>query len=329
MANSKFTTKSIGTLTLGEKLKKIRSERRISLVEAAKATHIQLKYLEHLENEEFECLPADVYVRGFLRSYAAFLGLSEQSLVRLYERERGVQKSIRKQEPKETFFRPVNFSSFIITPKAIVITFGTLLVFLGFFYLYREANIFISIPRLVVSEPLDGTTTNSKVIKVAGTSERDAEVAINGQGIVVNEEGNFAEEINLHPGSNIISVSAKNRFEKEIVKKIQVTAEFQDSGSNASGENSVSSGVNSGQGVKAELWASPNPTWVSVEADGSLVFSGVIPPEEHQTFEGKDSLKITSSKGNNTYVKINGVEKGLLSSDPGLAKDVLFTANNQ
>ena len=69
-----FTKKNIETLTLGEKLKKLRSERRISLGDVSRNTKIQIKYLEFIEEGAYDKLPADVYAKGFLKSYAEFLG---------------------------------------------------------------------------------------------------------------------------------------------------------------------------------------------------------------------------------------------------------------
>ena len=46
----RFTTKKIDSLTLGERMKKIRDERRLSLAEISKSTKIQIKYLEYIED---------------------------------------------------------------------------------------------------------------------------------------------------------------------------------------------------------------------------------------------------------------------------------------
>jgi len=62
-----------------------------------------VKYLEYLENGQYEKLPAEVYVRGFLRSYARYLNIDEQALVKLYERERNIQANLSQAPPKKTF----------------------------------------------------------------------------------------------------------------------------------------------------------------------------------------------------------------------------------
>ena len=67
--------------TIGPRLRAAREARNLSVQQAADDTRISLRFLEALEREEFEALPAPVYVRGFLRSYANYLGLEPQSLL--------------------------------------------------------------------------------------------------------------------------------------------------------------------------------------------------------------------------------------------------------
>jgi transcriptional regulator with XRE-family HTH domain len=60
---------------IGSGLREARERLGLTLDEAAAATRIQARHLQALEEERFEQLPEPVYVRGFLREYAGFLGL--------------------------------------------------------------------------------------------------------------------------------------------------------------------------------------------------------------------------------------------------------------
>ena len=62
-------------MSIGEQLRTIRESKHQSLEQAAQATHIRLKYLQALENDDYLSLPSDVQGKGFLRLYAGFLGL--------------------------------------------------------------------------------------------------------------------------------------------------------------------------------------------------------------------------------------------------------------
>lgn len=68
----------------GDQLKREREMRGVSLEEIAAATRIAPRYLEALENEQWDQLPGGVFNRGFIRSVAHFLGLDEDSLVAEY-----------------------------------------------------------------------------------------------------------------------------------------------------------------------------------------------------------------------------------------------------
>ena len=66
---------------IGNSLRDARLRRRIELAQAEQATKIRGKYLRALEDEEFELLPSETYVKGFLRTYAEYLGLDGQVYV--------------------------------------------------------------------------------------------------------------------------------------------------------------------------------------------------------------------------------------------------------
>ncbi len=66
---------------VGEALRRARQERGITVEDAERVTRIPRKYLIALEQGEYGLLPAPVYARGFLRSYASYLGLDPRELM--------------------------------------------------------------------------------------------------------------------------------------------------------------------------------------------------------------------------------------------------------
>jgi cytoskeleton protein RodZ len=66
---------------IGNSLREARTRRSIGLAQAEQATKIRGKYLRALEDEHFDVLPAQTYVKGFLRTYADYLGLDGQLYV--------------------------------------------------------------------------------------------------------------------------------------------------------------------------------------------------------------------------------------------------------
>ena len=60
---------------IGNSLREARVRRGIDFAQAELATKIRAKYIRALEEENFTSIPGDAYIRGFLRTYADYLGL--------------------------------------------------------------------------------------------------------------------------------------------------------------------------------------------------------------------------------------------------------------
>ncbi len=80
-------------ISLGIFLKKSREERHIELDEVVEATRIRRHNLEAIENEEWSKLPSQVFIKGFLKSYAAFLGLDKETVIHHYLRTSSFEKT--------------------------------------------------------------------------------------------------------------------------------------------------------------------------------------------------------------------------------------------
>jgi cytoskeleton protein RodZ len=66
---------------IGARLREARMSANIDINEVEARTKIRAKYLRAMENEEWDLLPGEVYVRSFLRTYGDFLGLDSRALV--------------------------------------------------------------------------------------------------------------------------------------------------------------------------------------------------------------------------------------------------------
>jgi hypothetical protein len=86
---------------IGNSLREARVRRGIDFAQAELGTKIRGKYLRALEDEQFDVLPAQTYVKGFLRTYAEYLGLDGQLYVDEYNSrfvvgEEGDQRLVRR-----------------------------------------------------------------------------------------------------------------------------------------------------------------------------------------------------------------------------------------
>jgi cytoskeleton protein RodZ len=72
------------TASFGSWLRRQREMRDISLRDIAERTKISLRYLEAMEVDRFDILPAPIFAKGFLREYARYVGLSPDEVVNHY-----------------------------------------------------------------------------------------------------------------------------------------------------------------------------------------------------------------------------------------------------
>jgi len=81
--------------SVGELLRREREAQGKSIDDVAKVTRMSSQTLAAIEDDRFSALPAPVYVKGHLRTYARFLGLDEEDMIQRYMR------STKQSEPAE------------------------------------------------------------------------------------------------------------------------------------------------------------------------------------------------------------------------------------
>ncbi len=321
MTESGFTRKKVASLTLGEKLQKFRTGHRKSLADVSRSIKIQVKYLEALESGSYAGLPADVYVRGFLRSYARYLGCDEEAILRMYERERNIQLSLKKKSSATNESLHIRWPSFIVTAKTVWTACVVLALSGVVLYLFREYHTFVSAPRLVILEPRDQRVVSEADIVVRGEADHGARVLINGQPALVDAQGNFMEKLLLQPGLNTIVVSAANRFGKERTETITIEAMFSPEQAMYD-ETAVMSEEN--HGVRVTISAPEKAVFVTVFADDVKVWNGQMAIGERKEFSADRNILVSSDNGKATYVEVGSESPRALSSEEQAVKDVLF-----
>lgn len=202
---------------LGDYLRQAREAKGISLQEVQEKTKIRQYYLEAIEDGNFEAIPGEVYQKGFIRNYAAVVGLDEQDVINRYnqlkEAKAVPEQPVAAPEPVSSKpkpqAQPVNGSKSakdVFQKKLFpyIILTGLVLVAVGGWMLVGKIDPKVK-PKAVVS----ATTSKPITIKsVAGkktdtpsmTSLRlkaDSDVWIR---LTEKETGNLIEEVTLHKG---------------------------------------------------------------------------------------------------------------------------------
>lgn len=228
MANFKVK-KILENITLGERLANLRKAKDLDLAILSKKTGISQKYLLALEEGKYQKLPSQLYGKNYLKSYLAALAVERvENYLKLFESEQLICQKVNNYPDsfkKTLFFNRQNVLKQIeITPQKIKLTLIGLVILICFGYLGWETKKFFSPPRLAIDMPENNLITNKQLIEIKGRTEKEANLAINGQEIFVARDGSFSEKIFLQDGLNIIEISAQKRYSKgnTIFRKVLV-----------------------------------------------------------------------------------------------------------
>lgn len=170
-------------------------------------------------------MPADVYAVGYLNKYCQFLGLKSEKIVADFTLERQIIANLRKNNqivPKREILEP----RLVITPKIILAIIGgiVLLGFLG--YILYGVRKFSQPPSLIISQPAEEANIKENSVKIIGRTDQDAIILINQQAVMVDEQGNFSQEVKLTKGLNEVEVKATNRIKKDNIKTLKILANY-------------------------------------------------------------------------------------------------------
>lgn len=168
--------------------------------------HIKIENLQALESAAWNSLPDPAFVQGFIKSYSQYLGLDAKYMLALYRREYDPKK-----HPQSTSVFKKRQTFFITPARLAAVTFAVIVVvFLG--YLFLQYTSILNSPKLVVNNPQDNQTTTVPVTLISGKTEKEATVAIDGEFVPVDQDGNFIKELKLTEGQNIIEIIAAKRL---------------------------------------------------------------------------------------------------------------------
>lgn len=194
--------------TVGEMLRSAREKKKLTIDQIEKATKIRAKFLMAMESNEFAKLPGPTFARGFVKNYAAYLGLPIEDTLAFFRRQLSPdQTKITVQNPTRTPFAGWKFTPQLFTNLVIGLL---LLVFFG--YLLVSYFQYTGSPTLAVSTPANNVVVSEESIHVTGNTDPGASLTINGQQVSIAENGTFDVAVPLQPGLNTVTVSATNKF---------------------------------------------------------------------------------------------------------------------
>ena len=264
-----------GDAKIGQVLETARKERGLTLEEVEHATKIRKRYLVGLEREDYGVLPDTVYARGFLKTYANYLGLDGEELSREFKdrrkprRERGISYGAPK---KSEFDRPLINPGGLDTPRprrtvsggtifTLLVALLTLAAVVGALY-YVGRGVQLSGDPPTPSRPSEERAADDS--KPGG--ERAAEGRGRGEAPTGGTKG-AAGSSGAEPKPDTLAV---------------------------------------------EVSVEGSPSWLSVLADGTLAYEQIAQPGFSQTFEAQREISIRTGNAGAVGVEVNGQDLGKL-----------------
>jgi hypothetical protein len=77
-------------------------------------------------------------------------------------------------------------------------------------------------PAITLTEPSNFATITSTTTHVIGRVERANSITLNGKAITIDEQGHFDETILVFPGTNILTLVARDQFERSVETRVEV-----------------------------------------------------------------------------------------------------------
>lgn len=149
---------------IGEQLKAAREAKKLSLAEVANETRIPLRHLQHIEDGEWEALPAITYSIGFARSYANAVGLNGAEIGAQLRDQLGVSARPVAQPDYDAPADPTR-----VPPRSLALIAGAIAVLLMIGYVVWRSGAVddsavnqsaIANPAVEAPLPADATTTD-------------------------------------------------------------------------------------------------------------------------------------------------------------------------
>jgi cytoskeletal protein RodZ len=262
---------------IGRILEQKRKERGLSLEEVEQATKIRKRYLTGLEREDYTILPDAVYARGFLKTYANYLGLDGEALSqhlrsnRKPRRERGINYNTR---PDSDFEMP------LITPRGLR---GT------------------QKHKISTSAILTLLVAILVLIAVIGA------LYFVGRGVQTSKDSNPPSAEPPPRQEQQIVADRENAPEEGPAKEAAA-------GSKAGNDEKPAGAQRSVPPDKLQVLVNvrERPSWILIRTDGTAAYEQVAQPGFSKTFEAEQQLYIKSGDAGAVTVEINGQDAGTL-----------------
>ena len=203
-------------LTVGEILRNNREKQNIQLSEVEKHIKIRSKFLQAIEENNWNSFSSKIYITGIIKNYSNYLHLEDKKILAFFRRDY--------EKTEEVKFKTRVSNKYLTSEtKKIAIISITALFILFFGYFGYQLKQFFSPPKLVIISPNSTNFIIEDKIKFIGKTDKDAAVTIFGEQIYQDKYGVFAYDFPLKNGNNnlVIEIIGANG-KKTVIKKTYI-----------------------------------------------------------------------------------------------------------
>ena len=185
--------------TLGEKLRQAREERGVSIAEVAEQTRISPHYIELIEQDDYRTLPGGIFNKGFVKSYAKYVGVDESEALQDYSRLISSQTGTDANDDPKTYRPEVLTDDRASSSRLPTIIFAVVILGLMTWGILALVSYIQSNPSALTTASNSNSATNANSANVNAVNP-----------IAVATTPVVAEEIKLEfkPVANVINVMA-------------------------------------------------------------------------------------------------------------------------
>ena len=286
----------------GSSLASAREKKHFHLDYISKETNISIKHLASIEAGQFETLPGEVYVVGFLRSYANILDLDPNLTIKNYRD----CKIIKDQKPfvKIDRLTDSNFSRNVFILISVLFFFTAYGIWINFFY-DSTKEIFLD---NMIDNSAEMVVTNYSNEDFSPISDQDIDDQDNGDATIVDlAEGNYES-----------SERSEALIQKNGVGKILFSESI---------DRNFEPNVASIEGGKSGSYFSLKAiedVWVELTSDKEVIFSSLMEGGKSYEFAILPDLKLTASDAALVEVYIDGVSKGDFGEKGAIIQKKIF-----
>ena len=294
-------------MSVGNRLKKARKAKGLTLDDIKNKSKIKKNYLEALENDNYKKLPGEVYTKVYIRGYAKIVGLDPQEILSEYENEKNKDRKIDEKDKKAEKKNKVKGAQLLNKDGILKALLGIILVLILILLSY---NLFLR-----PDQNQNNAANNEQTVEVAQQNETNRGNSADDE--AVSESSVNSDNENKNSQDQSVNESINNNSDEQTNNELDIDNETQN---NSTGQNNDEENTNQVEEeeqqpliedeTKELTILAKEKSWLQVTVDGELKFQGFINEDETMTHNGTESIRLKIGNGIAVQVEYEGKVEG-------------------